>query len=208
MTDLRGHAGRPGLERADSAARGGRGFSPPGARCVSRCRWPPTRARRASAWRRWRSWRRSCAPVRCRRGWRRRRLRRRWRSPEKAVVLGAEELRPIGVLVTLAERARRFFLSFSGPSKAPEPPCGYGLSDGRSPSTPDVPSTGRGLHLPEVAALARALEPPLGLARAVDDTFDAAGEIRDSAPRPSSSPATRRAQQPAGAGARRRFEEL
>jgi DNA mismatch repair protein MutS2 len=72
-------------------------------------------------------------------------------SAEKAVVLGAEELRPIGVLVALAEQARRFF-----------------LRDWKLPA-------------PEVAALARDLDPPLGLARAVDDTFDAAGEIRDSA---------------------------
>ena len=72
-------------------------------------------------------------------------------SAEKAVVLGAEELRPIGVLVALAEQARRFF-----------------LRDWREP-------------VPEVTALARDLDPPLGLARAVDATFDAAGEIRDSA---------------------------
>ena len=72
-------------------------------------------------------------------------------SAEKAVVLGADELRPIGVLVSIAEQARRFFLR-------------------------DWP-----VPVPEVAALARELDPPLGLARAVDDTFDAAGEIRDSA---------------------------
>ena len=35
--------------------------------------------------------------------------------------------------------------------------------------------------IPEIAALARDLDPPLGLARAIDDTFDAAGEIRDTA---------------------------
>jgi DNA mismatch repair protein MutS2 len=72
-------------------------------------------------------------------------------SAEKAVVLGAEELRPVGVLVGLAEQARRF--------------C---LRDWKLPA-------------PEVAALARDLDPPLSLARAIDDTFDAAGEIRDSA---------------------------
>ena len=32
-----------------------------------------------------------------------------------------------------------------------------------------------------MAALARELDPPLGLARAIDETFDAAGEIRDTA---------------------------
>ena len=72
-------------------------------------------------------------------------------SAEKLVVLGADELRPVGVLVGLAEQARRFFLR-------------------------DWP-----VPAPEVAALARDLDPPLSLARAIDDTFDAAGEIRDSA---------------------------
>ena len=40
-------------------------------------------------------------------------------SAEKAVVLGAEELRPVGVLVGLAEQARRFFLR-DWPVPAPE----------------------------------------------------------------------------------------
>lgn len=72
-------------------------------------------------------------------------------SAEKTVVLGADELRPVAALTRVAETARRYLLS----------------------ATP-VP-------IPEVAALARDLDPPLGLARAVDDTFDAAGEIRDTA---------------------------
>jgi DNA mismatch repair protein MutS2 len=37
------------------------------------------------------------------------------------------------------------------------------------------------LPLPEIGQLARALDPPAGLARAVAETFDAAGEIRDDA---------------------------
>jgi DNA mismatch repair protein MutS2 len=72
-------------------------------------------------------------------------------SADKLVALGADELRPIAALVQLAEQARQFFL------RPWQPPA------------------------PEVAALARELDPPLGLARAIDDTFDAAGEIRDSA---------------------------
>ena len=35
--------------------------------------------------------------------------------------------------------------------------------------------------IPEMSALARDLDPPLGLARAIDETFDAAGEIRNTA---------------------------
>jgi len=72
-------------------------------------------------------------------------------AAEKEVALGAEELRPIAALARAAEAARRYF---SGP-------------------TP--------VAIPEMAALARQLDPPLGLARAIDETFDAAGEIRDTA---------------------------
>jgi DNA mismatch repair protein MutS2 len=74
-------------------------------------------------------------------------------SAEKGLVLGAEEVRPIAELVGIAEVARRFVLS---------PPAAR-------------PS------LPETASLARMLDPPLGVARAIRDTFDAAGEIRDGA---------------------------
>jgi DNA mismatch repair protein MutS2 len=75
-------------------------------------------------------------------------------SAEKGLVLGAEEVRPIAELVGIAEAARRFVLS--------APPAG------RPP-------------LPETISLARVLDPPLGVARAIRDTFDAAGEIRDGA---------------------------
>ena len=72
-------------------------------------------------------------------------------SAEKTVALGAEELRPVAALARVAEGARRFFL-------APMP-----------------------VAIPEMSALARELDPPLGLARAIDETFDAAGEIRNTA---------------------------
>jgi len=72
-------------------------------------------------------------------------------SAEKTVALGADELRPVAELARTAEAARRYLL-------APTP-----------------------VAIPEMAALARELDPPLGLARAIDDTFDAAGEIRDTA---------------------------
>ena len=72
-------------------------------------------------------------------------------SAEKEVALGADELRPVAALARTAEAARRYLL---GP----------------------VP-----VEIPAMVGLAGALEPPLGLARAIDDTFDAAGEIRDSA---------------------------
>ena len=72
-------------------------------------------------------------------------------SAEKAVALGAEELRPVALLARVAEAARRYF-------SAPIP-----------------------VAIPEMAALARELDPPLGLARAIDETFDAAGEIRNTA---------------------------
>jgi len=72
-------------------------------------------------------------------------------AAEKSVALGAEELRPVATLARSAEALRRYLL-------APTP-----------------------VAIPEIAALARDLDPPLGLARAIDDTFDAAGEIRNTA---------------------------
>ncbi|HEY7373436.1 MAG TPA: Smr/MutS family protein [Polyangia bacterium] len=72
-------------------------------------------------------------------------------SAEKTVALGAEELRPVAALARVAEAARRYLL-------APAP-----------------------VAIPEMVGLARDLDPPLGLARAIDETFDAAGEIRDTA---------------------------
>jgi DNA mismatch repair protein MutS2 len=72
-------------------------------------------------------------------------------SAEKAVALGADELRPVAAVTRVAEALRRTLLA---PSQVP---------------------------LPEMMALAKDLDPPLGLARAIDETFDAAGEIRDTA---------------------------
>ncbi|HEY5450764.1 MAG TPA: endonuclease MutS2, partial [Polyangia bacterium] len=72
-------------------------------------------------------------------------------AAEKLVALGAEELRPVAALARTAEAVRRYLL-------APTP-----------------------VAIPEMSALARDLDPPLGLARAVDETFDAAGEIRNTA---------------------------
>jgi DNA mismatch repair protein MutS2 len=72
-------------------------------------------------------------------------------SAEKTLALGAEELRPVAALARVAEAARRYLL-------APTP-----------------------VAIPEMSALARELDPPLGLARAIDETFDAAGEIRNTA---------------------------
>src|SRR5262245_59915620 len=72
-------------------------------------------------------------------------------SAERTVGLGADEQRPVAALARAAESARRYLL---GP-------------------TP--------VAIPGMTELARDLDPPLGLARAIDETFDAAGEIRDSA---------------------------
>src|SRR5262245_22517794 len=72
-------------------------------------------------------------------------------AAEKTVALGADELRPVAALTRVAEAARRYLL-------APMP-----------------------VAIPEIGGLARNLDPPLGLARAIDETFDAAGEIRDTA---------------------------
>ncbi|HEY4393616.1 MAG TPA: endonuclease MutS2, partial [Polyangia bacterium] len=74
-------------------------------------------------------------------------------AAEKAIVLGADELRPVAVLADLAEGARRALL---GP-RGSRPP------------------------IPEIAALAVRLDPPRGLARTIGATFDASGEISDAA---------------------------
>jgi len=73
---------------------------------------------------------------------------------QRAIVLGAEELRPIAVVASLAEGARRYFVAPPGPSRRPTP---------------------------EIAALAAGLDPPIGLARVIAETFDASGEISDAA---------------------------
>ena len=73
-------------------------------------------------------------------------------SAEKGLVLGPEEVRPIGVLCGVAEGVRRFFLG--------APPAG------RPPT-------------PVVAAVAADADAQPALAAVIRDTFDAAGEIRD-----------------------------
>jgi DNA mismatch repair protein MutS2 len=74
-------------------------------------------------------------------------------AAERAIVLGADELRPVAALADLAEGARRAFLAPRG-SRPP---------------------------IPEIAALAAGLDPPRGLARTIGATFDASGEISDAA---------------------------
>jgi DNA mismatch repair protein MutS2 len=74
-------------------------------------------------------------------------------AAEKAIVLGADELRPVAVLSDLAEGARRALLGPRGSRPA----------------------------IPEIAALAAGLDPPRGLARTIGATFDASGEISDAA---------------------------
>src|SRR3954468_21836747 len=73
-------------------------------------------------------------------------------AAEKAVVLGADEVRPVAVLIGIAETARRFFLAGEG-----------------------APGSGRPAT-PEMTALAERLDPPVRLARTIDQTFDASGE--------------------------------
>ncbi len=72
-------------------------------------------------------------------------------AAEKGMVLGADDVRPLGELIQIAEDVRRAFL---GPTRAP---------------------------IPEIAALAAGLEPPRGLGRTIAATFDASGEISDAA---------------------------
>jgi DNA mismatch repair protein MutS2 len=75
-------------------------------------------------------------------------------AAEKGIVLGADELRPVAVLTDIAEGAQRAFLA---------------------------PPRGRRGPTPEIAMLAERLDPPRGLARTIGTTFDASGEISDSA---------------------------
>src|SRR5262245_31849249 len=91
-------------------------------------------------------------------------------SAEKTGALGADELRPVAELTRAAEAARRFF---SGPSKGPEPPAMV-RGEQSSPAPHANLLSPTPVAIPEMAALARDLDPPLGLARAIDDTFDAA----------------------------------
>ena len=84
--------------------------------------------------------------------WRRREIDAALASAEKAVVLGAEELRPVAVLVGLAEAARRYLSARLRRCRCPRSRRWRAIWIRRS-----------------------------ALARAIDDTFDAAGEIRDTA---------------------------
>ncbi len=72
-------------------------------------------------------------------------------AAEKQIVLGADEVRPLGEIIAIAEGVRRAFLDST-----------------RSP-------------IPEIAALAAGLDPPRGLGRTIALTFDASGEISDAA---------------------------
>lgn len=72
-------------------------------------------------------------------------------AAEKELVLGADDVRPLGEMLNIAEGVRRFF-----------------LGETRSP-------------IPEIAALAGGLDPPRGLGRTIAATFDASGEISDAA---------------------------
>ncbi len=74
-------------------------------------------------------------------------------AAEKGLVLGAEEVRPIAELCGVAEGVRRFFDD--------------GAERGRPP-------------LPAAAARAASVDAQPGLARVLRETFDGAGEIRDS----------------------------
>src|SRR5262245_55077743 len=99
-------------------------------------------------------------------------------SAEKMVALGAEELRPVAALARVAEAVRRFF---SGTLRGfPNPPAQV-RGEQSSPAPHADLFAPTPVPIPEIAAQARELEPPLGLARAIDETFDAAGEIRDTA---------------------------
>src|ERR1017187_8584583 len=72
-------------------------------------------------------------------------------AAEKQIVLGADEVRPLGEIIAIAEGVRRAFLD----------------------STRSA--------IPEIAALAAGLDPPRGLGRTIALTFDASGEISDAA---------------------------
>jgi DNA mismatch repair protein MutS2 len=83
-------------------------------------------------------------------------------AAQSAQVLGPEELRPIALLCEIAAEARRFFCASADDETArPE--------DRRRPPTPVL------------AAQAALLDPCRELGRAIRETFDAAGEIRDEA---------------------------
>jgi len=84
-------------------------------------------------------------------------------AAQTAQVLGPDELRPIALLCEIAAEARRFFCASADDEGAPRP------EERRRPPTPAL------------AAQAALLDPCRELGRAIRETFDAAGEIRDEA---------------------------
>jgi DNA mismatch repair protein MutS2 len=102
-------------------------------------------------------------------------------AAEKELVLGADDVRPLGELINIAEAVRRAFpdrvgkrelgsreliAGGAGPSQGPE------VEIDRSPTPSPTPA---------IAALAAGLDPPRGLGRTIAVTFDASGEISDAA---------------------------
>jgi DNA mismatch repair protein MutS2 len=75
-------------------------------------------------------------------------------TAEKGLVLGPEEVRPVADLLAVAANVRRF--------------------------VDDAEARGRGAPTPELDARAAAVDAQPGLARVLGETFDTAGEIRDS----------------------------
>ena len=84
-------------------------------------------------------------------------------AAQAAQILGPDELRPIALLCEIAAEARRFFCAAAEDDGAPRP------EERRRPPTPAL------------AAQAAPLDPCRELGRAIRETFDAAGEIRDEA---------------------------
>jgi len=84
-------------------------------------------------------------------------------AAQAAQVLGPDELRPIALLCEIAAEARRFFCATADDPGAALP------ENRRRPPTPVL------------AAQAALLDPCRELGRAIRETFDAAGEIRDEA---------------------------
>jgi DNA mismatch repair protein MutS2 len=90
-------------------------------------------------------------------------------AAEKELVLSADDARPLGELINMAEAVRRAFVDRAGPSQGPElDRVGERQVSSREPT-------------PSIAALAESLDPPRGLGRTIAVTFDASGEISDAA---------------------------
>jgi len=93
-------------------------------------------------------------------------------AAQAAQVLGPDELRPIALLCEIAAEARRFFCATADEDGAPGTEA--------APRSPD-PTNRRRPPTPVLAAQAAVLDPCRELGRAIRETFDAAGEIRDEA---------------------------